>query len=92
MGGIRISLEVFNVPVGFFKFLSTEFVVRSHQAEIPSVNRLIHGHNIVTRMLVEPKLFDQGRREKDVFTLPAALLTNVLKKMFSGRNVVKNVF
>ena len=45
-------------------------LVRSHQAEIFIVKRLIQGRNSVTRMRVEPRSFDQGRR-KNAFTLPA---------------------
>ena len=39
-------------------------LVRSHQAEIIIVKRLIQGRNNVTRVRVEPRSFDQGRRKK----------------------------
>ena len=39
-------------------------LVRSHQAEIIIVKRLIQGRYNVTRVRVEPRPFDQGRRKK----------------------------
>ena len=39
------------------------------------VKRLIQGRNNVTRMRVEPRSFDQGRRKNDAFTHSATLLT-----------------
>ena len=51
-------------------------LVRSHQAaEIIVVERFIQGRNSVTRVWVEPRLFDQGRRKNDVFTHSATLTT-----------------
>ena len=38
-------------------------LVRSHQAEIIIVKRLIQGRNNVTRVRIEPRPFDQGRRK-----------------------------
>ena len=49
-------------------------LVRSHQAEIISVKRLIQGRNNVTRVLVEPRSFDQGRLKNDAFTHSVTLL------------------
>ena len=40
-------------------------LVRSHQAEIIIVKRLIEGRKNVTRVRVEPKSFDQNRRKND---------------------------
>ena len=48
--------------------------VRSHQAEITIVKRLIQGRNKVTRVRVEPKSCDHDRRKKDVFTLSGTQL------------------
>ena len=48
-------------------------LVRSHQAEIIIVKRLIQGHNNVTRLRVEPKPFDKGRQKNDAFILSATL-------------------
>ena len=48
-------------------------LVRNHQAEIIIVKRLIQGRNNVTRVRVEPKPFDQGRRKNDAFTHSATL-------------------
>ena len=39
--------------------------VRSHQAEIIIVKRLIQRRNNVTRVQVEPRLCNQGRRKSD---------------------------
>ena len=50
-------------------------LVRSHQAaEIIIVKRLIQGHNNVTRVRVEHRSFNQGRRKNDAFTDSATLL------------------
>ena len=35
-------------------------LVRSYQVEIIFLKRLMQGHNKVTRVQVEPRLFDQG--------------------------------
>ena len=50
-------------------------LVRSHQAEIIIVKRLIQGRNNVTRVRVEPRSCDRGRRKNDAFTLSATLPT-----------------
>ena len=54
-------------------------LVRSHQAGIIIVKRLIQGCNNVTRVWVEPRPFNQGRRKNNVFTqsvtLPCCLKT-----------------
>ena len=47
--------------------------VRSHPVDIIIVKRLIQGRTNVTRVRVEPRSFDQGRRKNDSFTLSAAL-------------------
>ena len=49
-------------------------LVRNHQAEIIIVKRLIQGHNNVTRVRVEHRSFDQGRRKNDALTNLATLL------------------
>ena len=82
IGGIRTCLEVSDDPM--FLWISSNscplnlLLVRSHQAEIIIVKRLIQGRNNVTRMQVEPRSFDQGRRKNDAFTHLATLLTGSL--------------
>ena len=79
IGGIRTCLGVSDDPI--FLWISSNscpvnlLLVRSHQAEIIIVKRLIQGHNNVTSMWVEPRPFDQGRRKNDDFTHSAVLLT-----------------
>ena len=53
-------------------------LVRSHQAEIIIVKRLIQGRNNVTRVRGEPRSCDWDRRKNDVFTLSATLPTKEL--------------
>ena len=74
------SFQQSNVPVDFFKFLSTEFAACSncHQAKITIVKRRIQGRNYVIRVRVEPRSCDQGRRKYDVFTLTAGTLLTPL--------------
>ena len=54
-------------------FPLNSLLVRSHQAQIIIEKRLIQGHNNVTRVWVEPRSFDQGRRKNNAFTLSATL-------------------
>ena len=71
------SFQWSKVPVNFVEFLSLNLLlVRSHQAEIIIVKRLIQGRNNVTRVGVEPRSCDQSRRKNDAFTLSATLSTN----------------
>ena len=49
-------------------------LVRSHQAEIIIAKRLIQERNTVTRVRVEPRSCDQGRRKNDAFIHPAIIL------------------
>ena len=79
IGGIRTCSGVSNNPM-FLWISSNSFppnllLVRSHQAEIIIVKRLIQGRNNVTRVQVEPRSFDQGRRKNDDFTHSATLGT-----------------
>ena len=80
IGGIRTCLGVSDDPM--FLWISSNscplnlLLVRSHQAEIIIVKRLIQGRNSVTRVRVEPRSFDQGRRKNDAFTYSATLPTN----------------
>ena len=73
IGGIRTCLGVSDDPM--FLWISSNsyplnlLLVRSHQAEIIIVKRLIQGRNNVTRVRVEPRSFDQGRRKNDAFTV-----------------------
>ena len=77
VGGIRTCLVVSDYPM--FLWISSNscplnlLLVRSHQAEITIVKRLIRGHNSMTRVRVEPRSFDQGRRKNDAFTYSATL-------------------
>ena len=70
--GIRTCLGVSDDPM--FLWISSNscplnlLLVRSHQAKKIIVKRLIQGRNNVTRVRVEPKSFDQGRRKNDAFT------------------------
>ena len=79
IGGIRTCLEVSDDPM--FLWIPSNsnpmnlLLVRSHQAEIIIVKHLIHGRNNVTRVRVELKSFDQGRRKNDAFTNSATLPT-----------------
>ena len=79
LGGIRTCLGVSNDPK--FLWISSNScplnlpLVRSHQAEIIIVKRLIQGRNNVTRVRVEPRSCDQGRRVNDAFTHSATLPT-----------------
>ena len=72
IGGIRTCLEVSDDPM--FLWISSNscplnlLLVWSHQAEIIIVKCLIQGRNNVTRVRVEPRSFDQGRRKNDAFT------------------------
>ena len=82
---IRTCLGVSDDPM--FLWISSNscplnlLLVRSHQAEIIIVKRLIQGRNNVTRVWVEPRPFDQGRRKNDAFThlptLPTDICTNI---------------
>ena len=79
IGGIRTCLGVSDDPM--FLWISSNscplnlLLVRSHRAEIIIVKRLIQGRNSVTRVRVEPRSFDQGRRKNDAFTYSATLPT-----------------
>ena len=44
-------------------------VFRSRQAKIIVVKRLIQGRNYVTKVRVEPKACDQGRRKNDAYSV-----------------------
>ena len=60
-------------------------LVRSHQAEIIIVNGLIQGRNNVTRVRVEPRSFNQGRRKNDAFTHSAKLPTASTHSKYSSK-------
>ena len=70
--GIRTCLGDSDGPM--FLWISSNLrppnllLVQSHQAEIIIVKCLIQGRNNVTRVRVEPRPFDQGRRKNDSFT------------------------
>ena len=86
IGGIRTSLEVSDDPM--FLWISSNsrplnlLLVRSHQAEIIIVKRPIQGRNNVTRVRVEPRPFDQGRRKNDAFTHSATLVVMFQVKIY----------
>ena len=71
--GIRTCLGVFGDPI--LQWISSNscplnlLLVRSHQAEIIIVKRFIQGRNSVTRVQVETRSFDLGRRKNDAFIL-----------------------
>ena len=81
IGRIRTCLRVSDDPM--FLWISSNscplnlLLVRSHQAEIIIVKSLIQGRNSVTRVRVEPRSFDQGRRKYDAFTYSALLPTGI---------------
>ena len=89
IGGIRTCLGVSDDPM--FLWISSNscplnlLLVRSHQAEIIIVKRLIQGRNSVTRVRVEPRSFDQGHRKNDAFTYSATLPTSASNM---GRDVL----
>ena len=99
IGGIRTCLGVSDDPM--LLWISSNFcplnllLVRSHQAEIIIVKRLIQGRNNVTRVRVEPRSFDQGRRKNDAFThsatatlstIAASTTTKMLKTLLRLTN------
>ena len=53
-------------------------LVRSHQAEINIVKRLIQRRNNVTRVRVEPTSCDQGRGKNDALTHSAKMPTMLI--------------
>ena len=83
IGGIRTCLGDSDDPM--FLWISSNscplnlLLVRSHQAEIIIVKRLIQGRNNVTRVRVEPRSYDKGRRKNDAFTHSAMLPTHIDK-------------
>ena len=85
--GICTCLGVSDDPM--FLWLSSNscplnfLLVRSHQAEIINVKHLIQGRNNVTRVRVEPRPFDQGRRKNDALTHSTTLTTLVCLSLVS---------
>ena len=81
VGGIHTCLGVSDDAM--FLWISSNscplnfLLVRSYQAEIIIVKRLIQGRNNVTRVRDESRPFDQGRRKNDAFILSATLPTNL---------------
>ena len=77
IGGIRTCLGVSDDPM--FLWISSNscllnlLLIRSHLEKIIIVKRLIQGCNSMTRVQVEPRPFDQGRRKNDAFTHLATL-------------------
>ena len=91
IGGIRTCLGVSDDPM-FLRISSSScslnlLLVRSHQAEIIIVKRLIHGRNNVTRVRIEPRSCGQGRRKNDPFTHSATLALASLAYAELTRNV-----
>ena len=67
-------------------------LVRSHQAEIIIVKRLIQGRNNVTRVRVEPQSCNRGRGKNDSFNLSATLPTIEIKwKILVNSNLHANL-
>ena len=91
IGGIRTCLGVSDDLM--FLWISSNscplnlLLVRSHQAEIIIVKRLIQGRNNATRVRVEPRPFDQGRRKNDAFTHSATL--PIYQRVVTSCNVIK---
>ena len=52
---------------------------RNHQVEIIIAKHLIQKRKDVTRVGIQPRLCDQGRRKNDAFTLLGTLPTKKLK-------------
>ena len=79
IGGIYTCLRVSDDPMLLWISSNscqlTLLLVRSHQAEIIIVKHVIQGRNNVTRVRVEPRSFDQGRRKNDCSTHSATLPT-----------------
>ena len=79
IGGIRTCLGVSDDPMFLWISLNScplnLLRVRSHQAKIIIVKRLFKERNNGTRVRVEPRSFDQGRRKNDAFTHLATLPT-----------------
>ena len=79
LGGIHFYLGVSADPMFLWISLNScplnLLLVRSHQAEIIIVKRLIQGRNNVTRVWVVPRSCDQGRRKNGVLTLSTTLPT-----------------
>ena len=79
IGGIRTCLGVSDDAMFLWIFSNScplnLLLFRSHQAEIIIVKRLIQGRNNVTRVRVEPRSFNQGRRKNDAFPQSATLPT-----------------
>ena len=93
IGGIRTCLGVSDDPM--FLWISSNscplnlLLVRSHQAEIIIVKRLIQGRNNVTWVQVEPRSFDQGRRKNDAFTHSATL--PIMRRIMQMRRIVSKI-
>ena len=81
IGGIHTCLRVFDDPMFLWISLNScplnLLLVRSHQAEIIIVKRLIQGRSNVTRVRVEPRSFDQGCCKNNTFTHSAMLPTRL---------------
>ena len=98
LGGIRTCFGVSVDPM--ILWISSNscplnlLLVRSHQAEIIIVMRLIQGRNNVTRVRVELRPFDQSPRKNDAFTpsatLPTKSLAFKIKLLVSKPQVLKN--
>ena len=84
IGGIRICIGVSDDPT--FLWIFSNFCplnllfVRTYQAEIIIVKRLIQKRNSMTRVRVEPRSFDQGCCKNDAFTHSATLPTILYSK------------
>ena len=80
LGGIHFCLGVSADPMFLWISLNScplnLLPVRSHQAEIIIVKRLIQGRNNVTRVWVVPRSCDHGRRKNGVLTLSTTLPTS----------------
>ena len=88
-GRIRTRLGVDHFPSFPVDVLTSSHVnlllVRSNQAEIIIVKRLIQGRNIETWVGVELLICDQSRRKNDAFTISATLPTKASKVRSHGQ-------
>ena len=65
-------------------------LVRSHLPKIIIVKRFIQARSNVTRVRVEPRSCDQGRRENDALAISATMLTNSkANKFHNAKSICK---
>ena len=86
-----LEFPVIHWSCGFYRiFFTNLLLVRSHQADIIMIERLIQGSNNVTWVWMESRSCNQGRRKNDACAFAAALLTLVQEKVLCCRTVNVN--